>query len=269
MDTLDIDPSVGVDVGNDIWANIADTYDMNPSVGLDWQWMNVRDPDHLVPGQLNNLSFAVGSPIAQSGPWFSTMTLGGGYAGDSAFSDDRAWYGKGSLEIGRRYSTDTYLLFLVDYNGSRTIVPDIPLPAVELRGPLGSTFKYVLGLPESSIRWEPTSKFSVEMTYDLPSTFEARTNYNVNKYLAIYAGYNRIEQAFADNQLPADRRLFFIEQRAEAGVRFDPFTNMSIDLGGGYGFGQRFATGFDDQNLTNVTTVTDRPYVRAAVTISF
>jgi hypothetical protein len=269
MDTLDLNPSVGTNLGHDIWANISDTYDLNPSLGLDWQWMNVRDADHLVPEQLNNLSFAAGTPIAQSGPWFATTTFGLGYAGDGALADDRALYGKASLEIGRRLSSDTYLLMVLDYNGSRVTVPDLPLPAVEIRGRFSPTLKYMLGLPEASLRWEPDSNFSAQITYDLLETIEAQANYNLTRRWAVYAGYERVEQAFADNQLPADRRLFFIEQRAEAGVRFDPVDNVDIDLGGGYGFGQRFATGFDDQNLTNVTTITDRPYVRAAVTFSF
>jgi hypothetical protein len=269
MDTLDLNPAVGIDVGNNIWANLADTYDMNPSVGVDWQWMNVRDHDHLVPERLNNLSLAAGTPIAQSGPWFSTMTLGVGYAGDGAFADDRALYGKGSLEIGRGFGNNTYLLMVLDYDGSRTIVPDIPLPAVELRGQFSPTLTYVLGLPESSLRWNPARNFKTEVTYDLLKSVEAKADYDITKHLAIYAGYERLEQAFADNQLPSDRRLFFVEQRVEAGVRVEPFTNADIDLGCGYGFGQRFATGFDDQNLTNVTTITDRAYVRAAVSFSF
>jgi hypothetical protein len=91
----------------------------------------------------------------------------------------------------------------------------------------------------------------------------------VTKHFGIFASYDRNEQPFADDQLPTDRRLLFIEQRADAGVRYEPIEQVKIDLGVGYGFGQRFVTGFDDRNLTNLTTITDRAYVRAAVTFAF
>jgi hypothetical protein len=248
---------------------LMETYDLNPSIGVDWQWVNVRDADHLVPGQLNNLSFAAASPIAQWGPWFATMTLGGGYAGDGAFSDDRAWYGKGSLGIGRQFASGADFLLLIDYNGSREFLPDVPFPAAEFRSRFSPTIEYVLGLPESSLDWKPNDKFSLEVTYDMVNNIKAQANYNLTRHLAVYAGCDRIEQAFADNQLPADRRLLFFEQRAETGVRYDPIKGVNIDLGFGYGFGQRFTTGFDDRSVTNITTVTDRAYIRAAVTFAF
>jgi hypothetical protein len=250
-------------------ARLMETYDLNPSIGLDWQWMNMRDADHPVPGQLNDLSLAFASPIAQSGPWFAITTLGGGYCGDGAFADDRAWYGLGSFGIGRQFSSGADLLLLIDYDGSGGFMPDVPQPAAEFRSRFGPTLEYVVGLPESSLSWKPNEKFDLELTYDLLNNVQVQAQYNLTKQFALLAGYDRNEQAFADSQLPTDRRLLFIEQRVEAGVRYDPIKAVNIDLGVGYGFGQRFATGFDDRSLTNVTTITDRAYVRAAVTFAF
>ena len=81
-------------------------YELNPSIGYDLTYLNLeqhhRDPTGpRLPHQLTDISVGFGSPVTRIGEkGFLAATGAIGYAGDSAFENGRAWYGKGSVMVG-------------------------------------------------------------------------------------------------------------------------------------------------------------------------
>jgi hypothetical protein len=248
---------------------LMDQYDLNPSLGYDFRWLDVRNGDSIVPRHLEDKSLGGATPLGQSGPWFATASFAIGYAGDNAFADDRSLYGRGTIGIGRQFRPDTDLLMLIDYNGNREFLPDIPLLAVEYRSALSPRIQYVVGFPESEVTWEPNDKLTVDVTYQVISDLKASIDYNVTPQHTVFLGYDSIEDPYNDDQLPKDRRLYFQEQRAEVGVRYTPKRWMTLTLAGGYAYDRGFSSGFDDRNLSTVTKLTSQPYIRASIKLNF
>ena len=56
------------------------------------------------------------------------FTAGGGFAGDNAFTDGSAFYGLANVTAIHSLGDDRGYMLILDYNGNRSIFPDIPRP---------------------------------------------------------------------------------------------------------------------------------------------
>jgi hypothetical protein len=174
------------------------------------------------------------------------------------------------LLVGHTLSNGDGLGFVLDYDGHRSFLPDVPLP-----GFLYSTHLSVfnpkieadIGFPFSSLIWKPSDEFTLNATLTFPDSFQVEIDQALTKHLGVFAIYDATEDAYELRSLPPDRRLIFQQQRVQAGVRWTPLPWASVTLAGGYGFDQRFDSGYDTQNLTRVAKIGSRPFLHIGVSM--
>ncbi|MGN6725862.1 MAG: hypothetical protein ACTHLZ_08080 [Tepidisphaeraceae bacterium] len=242
---------------------------LSPSIGYDWTHFSLSSGLAPLPRRLDDLSFAVGSPLFAQGSWFGGATLGFGYAGDESWGSSHGYYGKASAFIGDDLGQGRTLLFTLGYDGNRTFLPDVPLPSVEYDMKFDDRLELAIGLPTSAVIWRPDDRWTFTASYDFPTTLLAEADFKLVPTLTLQTRYVSDEFAFHTSTLPADRRLFYSSDRVELGAewKIQPDLNLSTTLG--YAFGQQFSQGFDDRSLSNRMNLQDRWYVGVAVDFSF
>ena len=228
-------------------------------------YLDINTDDPGIPTRLADQSIGFGTPIGVSGDWFFGIAGGLGYAGNTPFNDSSAWYGKGTFIAGRELGEDSSLIFALDYNGNRTVYPDIPVPAVAYTKRIHPTLLAVAGFPFSSIRWEPVEKLTIEIMYSIPDSFDARIGYDITDAWRVFASYEGRREAFTITDYDDHDRLFFEQRRVEAGVRWQPARYVALVAAGGYAFNQEFSQGWDMRDTEEVADVSDEAYVRVGI----
>lgn len=243
-------------------------HEINPTIGYDATWLQISNSAHIIPEHLTDLSLGIASPLGASDNWFVAASAAVGYAGDQPFTNSDAWYGKTTIILGRQLGEHT-LLFMLTYDGNRTLLPDVPIPAIEYTGQLNKNFSYVLGFPNTSATWQPIDPLTFELSWDFPISLDATARYKLTPMLSIFAAYSSRESAFHTRDLPDDRRLFFEEQLAQMGLTWRLNKFAELTAAAGFGFDRKFSQGFDDRTLHRIATLSDEPFLRFGLTISY
>jgi hypothetical protein len=241
----------------------------SPRIGYDFNYLDSRTNSKIIPHQLSDESVAVGTPIGKYEDWVAGLTLGFGYAGDSAFERGAGFYGKAAIGIGRKFDNGDILGVLIDYNGNRNYFPDFPLPGFAYTHEMQKNLQLVLGIPYSSIHWEPIEHLKFDGGYTLLSDLDANVGYEILPKVTAYAKYEIVRDAFHIEGLPKDRRLLFQTRRAEMGLHWDPCKNCTLTVAGGYAFANRFRTSFDFVETEKLVRFSDQPYVRAGFELRY
>ncbi len=245
---------------------LSNEHELNPTVGYALRSLDFRSDSPALPNSLTDVSVGFATPITQFDTgWFLAASAAVGYAGDSAFSDGAAWYGRSTLIFGKPLTKDTALLFGLDYDGNRTIFPDIPLPGIAWSMILDPQLRAAVGFPYNSVFWQPRHNVRVELYYTVPSLFELKVGYNPAEDVLLFADFRNTFTAYHVENYPADRRLFFDDMRLEAGVRWQPYKLLGITAAAGYAFQQELHRGFDSRSMDSVAQLSDEPYVRFAL----
>jgi hypothetical protein len=244
-------------------VRLTDAYRLNPTIGYSFRQLQMDERSPVLPGQLVDAAVAFGTPVAQfKNNWFLALSGGVGYAGSSPFDDADAWYARGTVIVGKELGPDNTLVFGFDYNGNRTLFPDVPLPGVAYGVRLDPTLLASFGFPYTTLTWEPNKQLQINGYYTFPDLYEVKVGYNVVPSFQIFADFARNFTAYHDADYPGDRRLFFTQNRLEAGIQWRPAPLLALTAAVGYGFDQHFDIGFDSRDLKRVTRVSDEPYLR-------
>jgi hypothetical protein len=235
-------------------------------VGFDVDYL---DLDGGMSGELTDQSIGVGTWFGQPiNDWQLGVVAGVGYAGENPYAVDEAWYGHATLIARKQVGDDAAWMIMLNYDGNRSIFPDIPLPAIAYQKTVSDRLVYTLGLPRSGVFWRPTDRFFLNANYTVPFTVDAKATYAVTQQVHVYgAFYNRFE-AFAIEGMDDDR-LFFSQRRLEGGLEWRVNDNFDLLVAGGYAFGQEFSTGWHAIDTDNQIEVDDTPYLRAGVSIQW
>jgi hypothetical protein len=242
---------------------------VSPRIGYDFTLLQTNSKSGVIPKDLTDESVAIGTAIGEYHGWVAGLTLGIGYAGDTAFERGSAWYGNATLGVGKQINDNDILGIVLDYDGNRPYFPDIPLPGVVYRHKVDPEILLALGLPYSSIEWRPTERLKLEASYTLVSQFAARVGYEVVKHVFLYGSYADVQDAFHVADLGSNRRLLFSQQRVESGVEFSANDHLMLRLAAGYAFDNRFQRGFDFDNPDKLVNFSDSPYAHAALELRF
>jgi len=203
--------------------------------------------------------------------WSFALAAGAGYAGNDPYGDSNAVYGKAAFLARYNIDTKSALLLTLDYNGNRTIFPDVPLPGIAYLGEPLPNLSYIVGVPYSRVTWKPIENVTLGADYIIPSTVGASVSWQVLQGLTLFGDIGSHTFAFFNET--GNDRVFFKQMRAEAGV-----TVGSLDLGrlqlrallaGGYAFNQRFTQGFDSRDQTDLMDFKPAPYARIGLEGSF
>ena len=107
--------------------------------------------------------------------------------------------------------------------------PDFPLPGFAYTHEVHKNLQLVLGVPYSSVHWEPIEHLKFDGGYTLLSDLDANVGYEFIPKVTAYAKYEIVRDAFHVEGLPKDRRLLFQTRRAELGLHWDPCKNCDAD----------------------------------------
>lgn len=239
------------------------------AAGYDLTYLNIVSGDSLLPDRLVDQSIGLGSNFGEYDGWKVGGSAAAGYAGNNPFADGNAWYMKADLFATTPLSADSQLRIILDYDGNRSLFPDVPLPLVSYMQKVDDNFSYNLGVPYSSLHYRPTDRWTIDVQYYLPVTIDADATYKINDQWSAYGAFENRYFAFHDSAYDGNTRLFFRQRRLEGGVHWRPKAHTMVTLAGGYAFGQRFEKGFQILNTTTVRDIADAPYVRAAVRFTF
>lgn len=272
FDQANVDSDPGgmslVQVESSSRVRLSTKYPVGPSIGYDYLLLSMSGDHQPIPDQLTDISIGVGTPFTKLGDWFLMAGEGVGYAGDNAFGNDEAWYGKAWIGAGRELSKTSQILVLVDYDGNRNIYPDLPMPGVVYHKTLNDKLDITLG-PIMGATWKPIDRVTIDVAYIIPSRLNVLAKYEPNDQWTIFAQYVDKRYAFHVDELPDHRRLFFEQKRVEAGVTFAPVKWASLTLAGGYAFDQNFDSGWDIRDLDTVADVGDAAYVRFGLEVRY
>jgi hypothetical protein len=235
-----------------------------PRIGWDATYLDLDTHEPGLPGQLLDASVGIGVDINTFKGWRGGLALGLGYAGDIPFNQGDAWYGKGTLVFGKDLDKQTTLAFVLDYDGSRSIFPDFPVPGFAYRYQFDPHLSYTVGIPVNNIVWKPSEVpgLRVDVSWIFVETFEAHVDYEVVRHLVVFGQLNTINRAFHTEQIEGNNRLLFFQRRAELGLRFQPREDTTLTGAIGYAWGGEFSAGFDTRDADAVADVSDEPYIR-------
>lgn len=244
----------------------------SPSAAISWNQLSTHSSDTALPDELVDVSVAGSISRALDDGWRLQLTAGGGFAGDNEFTDGSAYYGLANITAIKQLDDDSGYMLILDYNGNRSVLPDIPLPGFVYFSRLNENVRYSVGLP-SSITWTPDDVTSVRAVIT-PGGFAGSIEHELNEWITLYGRYDNRTRSFHLDSDDSDRRLFFKQSRVEGGIVWtgtqgDSFPGAEIRVAVGYAFEQEFSRGWDTRDDDTVRDISDEPYVRAALTMRF
>lgn len=245
--------------------------------GVDGTYFDISSNDPAIPERLTDQSIAVGFGIARVDNWEFGATLGIGFAGVLPYADGDAVYAKASFIGAYRVDEKSAWQFGLDYNGNRGIFPDIPFPFVAYSRTENENLSYVIGFPFSSVKWMPVDRLTIRASLSPASVinagFYANIDYEFIDTLHVYGEYDTRFEAFHLDGDDDHRRLFYSQRRLEVGLlwELEELTGIaaSLRVAGGYAFDREFERGWDVRDADNVRDVSDEPYARVGVELSF
>jgi hypothetical protein len=245
---------------------------ISPRIGWDLEYIDVDTRSDLLPGQLTDQSVGIAFPVAKVSEWIFGVSLGVGYAGAAPYGEGDAWYGKATAVAFRQLGEKDALVFIVDYDGNRTFLPDVPLPGFAYLKHMDPTLTLLVGLPLTSVTWTPVPKFSAELGWLPTESFHAAVGYEFAPHWTVFGNLEHHTSAFHLPDLADNDRLLFQQRRAEIGLRWAPREareSLAFTAAAGYAWHQEFSVGFDARKTDRVLDASDEPYVRFGFEMKF
>jgi len=226
------------------------------AAGYDVNFLEISTPDVRLPTRLVDLSIAAGSGFLKKGDWGFLALVGVGAAGDDPLSDSDAIYLRADLIAAKEIDANSHLVILIDFDGNRTVFPDVPVPAFVFHKKVSDTLEYALGIPYSSVVWKPRERWTIAADI-LVVALDARlrVTYDLTDAIHLFAAFETDTSGYHIDGGNPDRRLFFRQRHATLGVRWDAGPNVTVSFAGGYAFDRRFSTGWDSRELETVTEI--------------
>ncbi len=251
------------------WRVLPDS-EATPRVGYDVLYYDLHTNDKSLPDHLWNTSVGFAQPVARLGNYFAVVTAAVGYAGDKPFSDSDALYATANVLVGRQFSDDKALIFDLNYDGNRTFLPDVPIPAVEYKDRYNEFLSYTIGAPLNSITYAPITGLQIDAGWELVTTFTGRVGYAFGHHFDLYGEYvDRLTGFHISAQQNPDSREFLEEHRVAVGFRYNPTRLIKVSVAGGYAFGQEIYRGFDVRDYDVVRHLQDGPFGQVRIEIGF
>lgn len=242
----------------------------SPRVGYKFTYLDLDSSFGGLPDQLLDQSVAIGFPIAKFDEWILGASIGAGYAGDSFFGDGDAYYGLASLAAFKQLDETSVFVLVLDYDGNRTFLPDVPLPGVAYIKRIADKLELTAGAPFSSIRWKATDQLTIELGFYIPEDLRLDIGY---EFIPHWTAFGRVRQQrdafFIDGLVENHDRILFEQRRAEAGIRFEPSDAFNADIALGYAWHGEFSEGFDSRDTNEIADISDEPYIRAGFELRY
>jgi hypothetical protein len=236
----------------------------NPDFWLGYRSLTITIDGDIpqITGDLVDVSLAAAFQLNDGGrsdEWRVDLALGAGTANDGHWSNTDALYGVATINAAKPLSEDTILNIGVNYNGNRSIWPDIPLPYVSIFTQVNSELSLNVGILSSGLLWELDDNAArVWFDYVTASSLTVGGSLGIAREWSVFAEYKDTNDGFYLNDRN-NERFFYEKSQVALGLEWKRGTAWNIRLGGGYAFDQRFATGFDVLDTDGVLNPSDEP----------
>ncbi len=239
------------------------------ALGYQVQYFNINTTALTIPQHLIDVSVAAGEVLYDSARWRISFVGGAEYSGSSVGGDPNAYYGRADLLGQYRIDKNRKLIVGLDYYGNRLFLPDVPLPIIAYNWRINRQLEIFAGLPYVGLEWKPQPRLKMRVFYEIPYSGSAILKYRLFDHFKLMADYADDENAFHVSGTPNTQRLFFSQQRIEAGLSWRPKRAIRLEFAGGYAFGQEFQSGFDVRKLNTLSEIAPEPYVRIDIAFGF
>lgn len=241
-----------------------------PRGGFDFTTLNIRSDDPALPDHFTDVSLGMGLGIGKGEKWVAGVSFAIGHASSNTFGDGNGWYGKADIAIGYTFDEVQSLGIILDYDGNRSVYPDIPLPGFVYKRKITEELNLSLGFPYTDLEWKPDDRWTIALRYVIPDGGEASVEYKLVEAVRLYASFSNQNEAFHSNELEdEDDRVLFSQRRIEVGLRGTYNDQFSFFVAGGYAFGQEFEVGWDRRDTEELAELSDEPYARIGVELNF
>jgi hypothetical protein len=253
-------------------VNLATLHEPGAAAGFKLHYLDF-DADgaagSVVPDELTHQSLGAGAWLGEWTGWQIGVTAGAGYAGNEPYEDGDAWYAHANLVARHQVDDNSHWFVTLNYDQSRTIFPDVPLPGVGYQRRVSDRLIYTLGLPFSTVFWRPTEALFINASYLPPFDGQVKVTYAISRQVRLFGGYESNLLAFHTEPQRKNDRTFFEQRRVEGGVKWLPCDYAEFVLAGGLAFDQQLSRGFDARDLNDEIELDDEPYIRGGITVRF
>lgn len=229
----------------------------------------IDSSDPLLPERLVSAAFAAGFGLGDIGDWNLKLSAGGGTSSNHIITDENSWYGVGSLVATKPLDRRSSLSLILDYDGSRSIWPDIPLPGFQYNVFESQALRYSLGVPFSTLYYQPDDRWTFDLRYIVPIGGSANISFRISDQWSAYTSYSSTTRGYHLEGESNDERFFFHQDRAELGLRYSPAPGWTWVFAGGWAFDQEFTRGFDTRDDDLVRELDDTAFLRLGLNFSF
>lgn len=231
---------------------------------LGWNFTKIHTSgDPSLPSTLIDTSVGISTGIAEWRGWLAGVSLGVGYAGAGAFDDGNAWYGFADLAFGRQIDNNSAIGIVIDYDGNRPFMPDVPIPGFAYTMRLEDRMLLQLGFPYTSIEYKFMDPLTLSAEFYFPDSVTAKADYTIVKGLGVFGQLAWRQEAFHWDELSrSSDRIIYDARRAEAGLRWSPSEWIDLTIAVGYLFSQEFNVGWDVRHQDRIARPSDEAYLR-------
>jgi hypothetical protein len=147
---------------------------------------------------------------------------------------------RGFMQVPDKNGHDAWR-FMVIYS-PRSEFP-YPIPCLAYIWNPSDTFHASLGVPPEAT-WQPTDRWTVNLSYMPPVGGNARATYRVFDAFFIYGGFETVHESyFLAGRDDNDDRFMGFEERLIAGTKWDLSPHVTWETNGGYAFDRSYGTG--------------------------
>ena len=221
-----------------------------------------RFPDRLADMQLG-----------VSVPWYAPLGLWNvtfGSASDRLFASPDEMTPDITWAVGMPQAPDD-AFFFINWQNNRDYRNRLLVPGFVYRHKQGNWFTLMTGFPVNAFSWRPVEKVELSASYEFPRTVYSELAYRPVKSVKLHAGFDWTNQRyFRYDRVNVRDRLWRVEKRLLAGVRWQPNETFFVDFGGGYSFDRFWFEGEDYEDRSyNRINVSDGPFVQLRVGLRF
>jgi hypothetical protein len=239
------------------------------NIGFTQVHLDIDTNDPLLPTRLSDTQFAIGKHLFKKGDWDVSAVVGIGFSSSNAYGDSQGHYGRADLIFSKQIDQRSNLTLIANYDGNRSIYPDIPLPAIAYTRQQTDKFQFTVGFPWNRLVWKPKPDVTVKAGFAFPTTFIASTEYQVKSDLQVFLALRNHFNAYHVAGDLEHRRLFFRQRKVETGMNWTPKKNVTLTAAVGYAFDQKFTRGWDVRDTDTIRKISDEPFVRFGLNLEF
>ncbi len=212
------------------------------------------DTGERLPSELWDLNFGTVHRRRLGNGWILGGQLSLASPSDRPFAgwDETAINLNGFLRIPA-VGRDAWVFFL-NYSSNREFLPHVPIPGAGYLHAPSRDFSLLAGIPLLFVNWSPAAGVKLRGFYFPIHTVFLGAEYSLGSGCKIFADWRwENDRYYRYGREDRDHRLFWYEQRLEAGLALEAGPGMELTLAGGYAYDRFFFEGksYEDDRTEN------------------